>query len=481
MHRPPAIVVSVLLASALLAEASAGLAAAEIRVEEGPVYARRGDVELALDIALPEGDGNARPLILCIHGGGWRGGNRGAYRDLIRGLAARGYVAATASYRLTDVAAWPAQIDDVRDALRWLRKNAARYGIDPERVGAMGHSAGGHLSLMLGLMPDGESLADVRVQAVVNYFGPTALEIAEFTPDVDRLIEWLAGGPRAEKLDALRDASPLSYVGRGDAPVLTFHGTADAIVPVHQAKVLQEALEKANVPARARILEGLNHSWGGADAEKSLKETAAFFDTYLRGGELPLVAREDFDDGADRWKPMDPAAWEVRNAGGRTLYSLKTKATRYSPPVRSPVNIALLEGPKVADFVFDVDLRSTQEPYGHQDLCLIFGWVDPSHYYYVHFGRQADAHANSIFLVDGAPRVSIATERTQGTDWSRGWHRARVKRDAAGGRIEVYFDDLEKPVMVAVDAKFPAGRLGLGSFDDTGDFDAVRVYGKTVE
>ena len=149
--------------------------------------------------------------------------------------------------------------------------------------------------------------------------------------------------------------------------------------------------------------------------------------------------------------------------------------------MRSPFNFALLKDVEVTDFVLDVNLRSTNRVYGHQDLCLFFGYQDPGHFYYVHLGRKADAHANSIFLVDGKPRVSIARERTDGTDWSRGWHRARVRRDVQSGRIEVFFDDLEKPVMITENKRFVWGRVGIGSFDDTGSFDVIRLRGRKRE
>jgi hypothetical protein len=122
-------------------------------------------------------------------------------------------------------------------------------------------------------------------------------------------------------------------------------------------------------------------------------------------------------------------------------------------------------------------MRSTQEVYGHQDLCLFFGYQDPSHFYYVHLGREADDHANSIFLVNGKPRVSIATQRTDGTDWSKDWHHVRVKRDIRLGTIKVYFDDMKKPIMITKDKTFVFGQIGIGSFDDTGDFDQIRLFG----
>ncbi len=127
--------------------------------------------------------------------------------------------------------------------------------------------------------------------------------------------------------------------------------------------------------------------------------------------------------------------------------------------------------------MLDVDLRSTHEVYGHQDLCLFFGHQDPEHFYYVHIGRKADAHANSIFLVNDAPRVSICEDRTDGTDWSTGWHRARIRRNTKSGTIEVFFDDMQKPIMKTTDKTFLRGRIGIGSFDDTGEFDAIRLFG----
>jgi acetyl esterase/lipase len=440
-------------------------------------FAKRGDRALELDIAVPEGGGDLRPLIVCIHGGGWIHGARHGYRDFIVELAKKGYVAATVSYRLSPVAPWPAQIDDVRAALRYLRSHAKEYGIDPERVGAIGHSAGGHLSLMLGLMPTGAELAEDRIQAVVNYFGPTDLGVAEFIPDVEKMLESLVGGPRSEKGELLGHASPLKWVDRGDAPVLTLHGSTDEIVPVRQARILHEKLEAASIPATLRVLEGRGHGWDGDDARKTMTETLDFFHAYLVGSEQPLIFAEDFEAGTARWKPTDASAWTVVEREGRSVYSLTKKRSAYEPPVRSPHNISLLDGVTVKDFTLDIDLRSTNEPYGHQDLCVFFGHVDSSHFYYAHLGREADPHANSIFLVDGKPRVSIAKERSKGTDWSRGWHRVRVRRDTESGRIEVFFDDMVRPVMVAEDKTFLEGGIGVGSFDDTGDFDSVRLRG----
>ena len=204
-----------------------------------------------------------------------------------------------------------------------------------------------------------------------------------------------------------------------------------------------------------------------------------FTSSVLRADEfdLPVVTTENFNKGATNWEPKDPSAWKVVKQGDNSFYSM-FKDSSYKPEVRSPVNFALLKEVTVSDFVLDVDMRSTQEVYGHQDLCLFFGYQDPSHFYYVYLGREADAHANSIFLVNGEPRVSIAQKRTDGPAWTKDWHHVRIKRDTSKGTIEVYFDDMKKPVMTTVDKHFLHGRIGIGSFDDTGDFDNLSLRGK---
>ena len=194
----------------------------------------------------------------------------------------------------------------------------------------------------------------------------------------------------------------------------------------------------------------------------------------------PLAYQDDFErDEPSGWDFTDKAAWRITRVDdrhGRVLEQFRQ--SQYQPAVRSPLNIALVQGHDLADFVLDVDVRSTGRDYGHRDLCLFFGYQDPSHFYYVHLGKQADAAANSIFRVDGKPRVSIAEQRTQGTPWTEGWHHVRIVRSIQDGLIQVYFDDLMTPAMSAHDRTFTHGRLGLGSFDDTGMFDGLRIRGK---
>jgi hypothetical protein len=192
----------------------------------------------------------------------------------------------------------------------------------------------------------------------------------------------------------------------------------------------------------------------------------------------PILAAHQFD-AADLagWTFTDRAAWRIGEDGPSGPYLEQFQASRYEPPVRSPLNIALLPDLDAADFDLLLKVRSTTRDYPHRDLCLFFGYQDASHFYYTHLGKEADPHAHSIFLVDGKPRVSIAEQRTKGTPWTDGWHTVRIVRRVDDGLIRVYFDDLETPIMTARDKTFLHGRIGVGSFDDTGQFDAIEVRG----
>jgi len=195
------------------------------------------------------------------------------------------------------------------------------------------------------------------------------------------------------------------------------------------------------------------------------------------GGKMPVVFVADFEGGAlDAWQATDSAAWRIEDARGGKVLALH-KQSDYKPEVRSPVNINLIKDVVVGSFVLELKMHSTTRDYGHRDMCLFFGHQDPSHFYYVHIANQSDAHANSIFIVNGEPRVSIAKTRTEGTKWDENWHSVRLVRDVETGTIEVFFDDGAEPIMTAVDPTFKWGKIGVGSFDDTGQFDEIRLRG----
>ncbi|HPC95005.1 MAG TPA: DUF1080 domain-containing protein [Sedimentisphaerales bacterium] len=195
--------------------------------------------------------------------------------------------------------------------------------------------------------------------------------------------------------------------------------------------------------------------------------------------DLPLVFFEDFESGTDRWTQTDPNAWKLIDQDGNHAYS-QYQVSQYEPPVRSPLNIARIKDLKVSDFVVQVRMEQTGREYGHRDMCVFFGYQDPSHFYYAHLATAADDAAHSIHIVNGAPRAPIVLERTKGVDWGTGYHDVRVARDVSTGSIEVFFDDMSKPVMRAVDKTFGAGGIGFGTFDDTGNIDDVILWGRRL-
>jgi hypothetical protein len=190
----------------------------------------------------------------------------------------------------------------------------------------------------------------------------------------------------------------------------------------------------------------------------------------------PLLVKEDFEQGMDRWQTTDPDQpfWKIEtvNREGRPNHVLRvTGKSDYEPPQRSPHSIALLKDVIVGDFELTARVQSTNDQAGdHRDLCLFWGYQDARHFYYVHFGAKADPHACQIFIVNDQPRLKITTLEADGTPWTRDWHRVKVVRRVEDGLMEVYFDDMERPVMAAHDKSFVWGQVGIGTFDDHGNF-----------
>jgi hypothetical protein len=177
----------------------------------------------------------------------------------------------------------------------------------------------------------------------------------------------------------------------------------------------------------------------------------------------------------------DPAVWKYgKDKDGKgcleLAYDRKMYKSSYNPKNRSPIHIALVAGKKFTDFTLDCELQSTTEPYGHQDMCVYFGFTEPQKFYYVHIAKAADMNAHNVFIVNDAARKNIAKETTKGVEWKKDtWHKVRVARNTATGTIEVFFDDMSKPIMKAEDKTFTSGYVGFGSFDDTGRIRNVRV------
>ncbi len=170
----------------------------------------------------------------------------------------------------------------------------------------------------------------------------------------------------------------------------------------------------------------------------------------------------------------DPSAWKV-DRGSLAL----TKPSVYQPPVRSPRNLALIRGKSFGSFVLEAEIQSTGREYGHLDMCLFFGVQSRDHLYYAHVAQAADDHAHNLFRVDATPRIKFASRTSKGIRWGKGqWHKLRLVRDVASGRVELYFDDMETPVMVGEDRRFLRGQIGFGSFDDTGRVRKIRIWGQ---
>lgn len=200
---------------------------------------------------------------------------------------------------------------------------------------------------------------------------------------------------------------------------------------------------------------------------------------------LPLVFHEDFSEGEkamEKFDIIDPTDWKMaKNAAGKwvmNLFKKPTDASAGKPAVRSPFGQAIVKDLYVGEFVMEVKFTSTIKAYGHQDLCLFFGKVDPSHLYYVHYGRKPDPNAGNIFIVDGAPRKNLLPPHDKGIDWTEKEHTGKVVRKA-DGLIQVYFDD--KLWLEVKNDRFPVGQVGFGSFDDTGEFSQITVWGKKAE
>ena len=281
---------TILASCATLAQSPAALPEGLIH-EANIEYSNVGG-KLEMDIVRPRGPSSElRPAVLLVHGGGFRAGTRESYLPMAARLAERGYVAATASYRLAPRNQFPAAVHDVKAAVRFLRANAAKYGIDPERIGAMGGSAGGHLVLFLGLtagVPEFEGSGpnqqfSSRVACVANYYGPT-----DFTQSYSKSVDaaqvlpmFLGGDLDHQRLAHIR-ASPLNWVTPNAAPILSLHGTNDTYVAYEHSVWLTERLLAAGVPAELETISGAGHGFKGADAERADQRMFAFFDHYLK-------------------------------------------------------------------------------------------------------------------------------------------------------------------------------------------------------
>jgi len=254
-------------------------------------YARPNGYSLLLDLYLPErAQDEGAPVVLWVHGGGWKNGSK--EKPKAAWLAEEGYAVVSINYRLTDVAQWPAQIDDCREAVRWARRNASVFGFDLDRIGTWGSSAGGHLVALMGTLPypENESVSS-RVQAVCDWFGPT--ELLTMPPNnvgEGRTEEDVANSNGAKLLgctvkdcpELARQASAYDNVSKDDAPFLIMHGDEDPGVPIQQSIQFYERLRKTGVPVQYEVVEGAGHGGKLFDTPEVKATVRAFFDQYLK-------------------------------------------------------------------------------------------------------------------------------------------------------------------------------------------------------
>jgi acetyl esterase/lipase len=291
-------------------------------VHSNLVYARADGKDLLLDLYVPESATNGRfPVVVWIHGGAWRSGSK--EKPPAARLTARGYAVASISYRFSAEALFPAQIHDAKAAVRWLRANAAEYGLDPARFAAWGASAGGHLAALLGTSGGvaalegtlGNQNRSSRVQAVIDFFGPTDFlkmdaagsKMHHDAPDSPE--SKLIGGPIQQNAEKAARANPITYVSADDPPFLIMHGDRDPLVPHDQSRLLHEALKKAGVEATFETVEGAGHGFSGPEIDRAVD---AFLDRRLKAPAPVSAAWADPDKS-------EPAGTKYRTFHSKTV------------------------------------------------------------------------------------------------------------------------------------------------------------------
>jgi acetyl esterase/lipase len=262
-----------------------------VTFEAGIEYSNPDDQHLQLNMARPSKGDGPFPAVVCIHGGGFRAGTREGYDGQCIRLAQHGYVAVTITYRLAPKYQFPAAVYDCKAAVRWLRANAKKYQIDPDHIGVMGGSAGGHLAQFLGVTADvkrfegdgGAADQSSSVACVVNYYGPS-----DFTrsygksKDAADVLPLFLGGDLEKAHRRHIEASPLYWVTPDAAPTLCIHGTKDEYVAYEQATWLVDKLKAADVEAELLTMEGAGHGFKGDDAAKAEQAMIVFFDKHLK-------------------------------------------------------------------------------------------------------------------------------------------------------------------------------------------------------
>jgi acetyl esterase/lipase len=283
---------TVALIGALVASA-AGVPcrAGKYDVTYGQTYVQREAGPLKADVYVPQGEGPF-PAVVVVHGGAWRMGTRAQLTGVARRLAERGMTAVAISYRLAPQYKFPAQIDDCKAAVRWMRTEAAKWKIDPEHIGGFGYSAGAQLVALLGTtdVRDGlEGLADpasapsTRLQAVSA--GGAPCDFRPIPPDIDGLSFWLGNTP-GEAPEQYRRASPAAFVTADDPPMFFFHGENDDLVPRISPEQMVAALTAVGVPAEFYLVQRSGHITACMNWE-AIDRAVTFLEKYLKSEVRP--------------------------------------------------------------------------------------------------------------------------------------------------------------------------------------------------
>jgi acetyl esterase/lipase len=266
----------------------------EIRVVRDLEYAHVGDISLKLDLYVPT-PAKSPPLVIWVHGGAWRSGSKA--NPSVLPLIGHGYAVASVDYRLSPVAPFPAQVYDIKGAIRYLRAEAKGRGISADRIAIAGGSAGGHLAALVGVSNGVKELEgeigehrdqSSDVQAIVVFYGASNLTtiLAQSTPHGLEVrtpaLTLLFGGPPDSKQDLARLASPVFHVDKSDPPLLWFHGDQDPQMPINQAHELIGAYKKQGLPATLEVVYGGGHGGKLFYTPEQIQQVAGFLDSCLR-------------------------------------------------------------------------------------------------------------------------------------------------------------------------------------------------------
>ena len=446
-------------------------------------YAQVGDQKLLLNLFLPKNVNNP-PLLVWIHGGGWRNGSRNG--NGFRTMMAKGYAVASIDYRLSGSAIFPAQIHDCKAAIRFLRANSVKYKFNATKIGIGGSSAGGHLVALLGTS-GGDKLMEgtvgkhldqsSAVQAVCDLYGPTDLTQmdAHATPEArmrhnspNSAEAKLIGGPIQENKEKAQSANPIRYVDLKDPPFLILHGDSDPVVPLHQSILLIEALQKKRVPSTLHVLKGASHG-GRQFAQPAIRQAIVqFFDRHLKAksvgsqpdaeGFTPLYNGTSFDGwrlqgGYATYHVEGAEIVGTTKAGSHNTFLCTNKSYgNFELRFEVQCDPELNSGVQIRSHVYEKETPQASRPKRIRKKGEVFG-------YQVEIASNGNAgriwdEARHTQWLDG---TEPPLDATQAAYKKEGWNSYRIV--AKGNRIQTWINGT--PVVDIMNATDATGFLGF--------------------